>query len=451
MELSQALRLDIHNPPTSVAFVGAGGKSTIMFQCARSMAGPVLVTATTHLSLDQLRLADQHFFVHEGLFDQLESSFPSGITLITGGVTQDGLRTQGLRDNQLGQLHKLADRLRVPLMVEADGSRRRPLKSPADHEPCIPEFADLVVVVAGLLGLGKPLTPEWVHRPERFSSISGIQIGEIITPLALTRVLVSTEGSLKNIPPQARKIVLLNQADTTRLKASAASLKMDLLQFYDALIISSFKMQNLGENRKLFVDAVYERIASVILAAGESTRFGKPKQLLNWHGKPLIWHVAHKAIKAGLHPVVAVTGAEYEPILKVLDDLPVEVIHNPNFRDGQGLSVSLGTQVVSSRCSGILFLLADQPQIPVTLIRALIEAHSKSLNLIIGPMIDGQRGNPVLFDRATFEDLAALSGKVGGRKLFSKYPVDWIPWFSDTALLDVDTPENYHLLLEMDL
>jgi CTP:molybdopterin cytidylyltransferase MocA len=64
-------------------------------------------------------------------------------------------------------------------------------------------------------------------------------------------------------------------------------------------------------------------------------------------------------------------------------------------------------------------------------------------------MIDGQRANPVLFDQVTFKDLSALSGEVGGRKLFSKYGVEWIPWYEHAALLDVDTPEDYTRLQEL--
>ena len=96
-------------------------------------------------------------------------------------------------------------------------------------------------------------------------------------------------------------------------------------------------------------------------------------------------------------------------------------------------------------------MLADQPQIPVLLIRALMDAHTRSLNPITGPMIDGQRANPVLFDRVTFDDLVALSGEMGGRSIFSKYAVDWIPWHDPSPLFDVDTIEDYGVLLEKDL
>jgi molybdenum cofactor cytidylyltransferase len=64
--------------------------------------------------------------------------------------------------------------------------------------------------------------------------------------------------------------------------------------------------------------------------------------------------------------------------------------------------------------------------------------------------VDGQRANPTLFDRRTFPGLMALQGDVGGRALFSKYTITWVPWHDPSLLLDVDTPEDYQKLLDMD-
>ncbi len=443
MELTRALRLDQAAGPARVAFVGAGGKTTAIFQAARQMAGPVLVTATTHLAADQIGLADQHFFVEDAVIKNLERGLLRGIILLTGPLDRGSKRTLGVPADQLAGIHALAESQQIPLLIEADGSRQLPLKAPADHEPPIPDFVDLVVVVAGLRGLGKPLAPAWVHRPQIFSELSSLQLGETITPAALAQVMTHPIGGLKNIPPGIRRAALLNQADTPELQAQAASMQSDLIPIFDAVVISAF-------NPPSTVHAVHEAVAAVILAAGESRRFGSPKQLLNWHGKPLIWHVARKALQAGLHPVIIVCGAEIDEIRRAVADLPVELIHNPNWAQGQGTSVKLGTEVARSQCGAILFLLADQPEISVPLIRSLINTHAQSLYPVTGPLVDGQRANPVLFDRLTFADLTALSGESGGRQLFSKFPVDWIPWHDALPLLDVDTPEDYARLLELE-
>jgi molybdenum cofactor cytidylyltransferase len=348
-------------------------------------------------------------------------------------------------------IYSSADAHQIPLLIEADGARRLPLKAPDDHEPSIPGFVDCVVVVAGFSGLGKPLTPEWVHRPKIFSALSGLQPGEIVTPEALVQVITHADGGLKNIPPQACRIALLNQADTPELQAQAAALKSGLLTSFDAVVVSSLAPRASLSHLQSQIFAVCEPIAAVILAAGQARRFGSPKQLLDWHGKPLLWHVAQKALQVGLNPVVVVCGREMAAIQNALAGLPVKILHNPDWQQGQGTSVRAGAEAVRSRSGGILFLLADQPQIPVPLIRSLLEAHSRSLPPIIGPLIDGQRANPVLFDRVTFDDLRSLTGEIGGRKLFGKYPVHWIPWHDPVALLDVDTPEDYERLQGMDL
>jgi molybdenum cofactor cytidylyltransferase len=443
MELIHALRLDPVMDPVQVAFVGAGGKTTAIFQCAQELTGPVLVTATTHLSVNQLDLGDQHYFVSESLLDQLADHIPPGSTLLTGPLTSDSARTQGVSGKFLGRIHSLSKNLRIPLLIEADGSRQLPLKAPANHEPPIPKFVDLVVVVAGLSGLGKPLTSEWVHRPEMFAHISGLQIGERITTSALARVLTHPKGGKKNIPTKARRVLLLNQADEASLQGQADSLKASLLSSFEAVLVGSLAPKSPINSPLNRIQVVHQRIAAVILAAGESRRFGSPKQLLEWQGKPFIWHVAHKALQGGLDPVVVVCGQEIDAIQGALGDLPVKLVYNVNWQQGQGTSVKVGLAEVSSLCGGVLFLLADQPHVPVGLIRSLIETHAQTLNAIIGPAVDGRRGNPVLFDRVTFEDLAVLSDEVGGRALFSQYQVNWIPWPDPAILMDVDTPEDY--------
>jgi CTP:molybdopterin cytidylyltransferase MocA len=77
----------------------------------------------------------------------------------------------------------------------------------------------------------------------------------------------------------------------------------------------------------------------------------------------------------------------------------------------------------------------------------MIERHVESLAAIIAPLVSGQRGNPVLFDRVTFGDFQSLQGDAGGRQLFSRYQVSWLEWHDEKVLLDIDTDEDYHRLL----
>jgi len=445
MRLSQAIRLS--NSPC-LALVGAGGKTTALFQLARELPPPVIVTATTHLHVDQIKLADSHWNGGKpedlaGLEENL-----GGVMLVTGPI--DGDRTTGLNDNLLSWLREACASQNLPLLIEADGSRQRPLKAPADPEPAIPEFIETVVVVAGLTGLGKPLTEEFVHRPEIFARLSGLKMRETITLKALSRVLVHPAGGLKNIPLQALRIALLNQADTPELQAQGKTLAEKLLPAYHSVIIASLKQSQ--------IHAVYEPVAGIILAGGGSSRFGQPKPLLDWHGKPFVRAVAETALAAGLSPVVVVTGANAEQVETAVNDLPVITVRNTGWQNGQSTSIKTGLQALSPPplreapprergASAAIFLLADQPQITPTVIRALSEEHARTLAPIVAPLVDGQRANPVLFDRVTFPDLMALSGDGGGRAIFSKVPVNYLTWHDKSLLSDVDTLEEYRKLV----
>ena len=470
MNLAQALRL---SDAPCLAFVGAGGKTSALFQLARELTPPVIVTATTHLHVDQVKLADAHWMGETCAdFAGLEENL-RGVMLVTGPL--DGDRTTGLNESLLSWLRAVCNSKNLPLLIEADGSRQKPLKAPAEHEPVIPNFVETVVVVAGMSGLGKPLTDEFVHRQEIFSRLSGLALGEMVTPEALLRVLTHPSGGLKNIPPGARHVALLNQADTPELQAQAKLLAEQLLHAYHAVIIASLHPpsaishkpsatrhppsatrhpQPATRNPQSAIHAVHEPVAGIILAAGEARRFGQPKQLLDYRGQPFVHAVAQTALKAGLAPVIVVTGANAEPVEAALKDLPVQIIRNVDWQSGQSSSIRAGLIALTPAPSPIkgeevgaaIFLLADQPQVTPSVLRALVERHSLDLSPIVAPQVQGQRANPVLFDRLTFPDLLALSRDVGGRAIFSKHPLAYLPWLDALLLLDVDTPDDYQKL-----
>ncbi len=448
----------------NIAFVGAGGKTTALFQLARELPPPVVVTATTHLHVGQIKLADSHCFGEklEDLSD-LEDNL-RGVMLVTGPV--DGDRTKGLDKHLMCRLRAVCNDHALPLLIESDGSRQHPLKAPAEHEPPIPEFVETVVVMAGLSGLGKPLTENYVHRIGRYrhliqlpsERVDGASSGEeIITPEMVVKVLTHPDGGLKNIPTKARRVALLNQADTPELQSVGGKMTRDLLVAFDAVLVGSLKHSNIQ---------TFEHAAGIILAAGESKRFGQPKQLLDWHGKPFVRQVAEMALAAGLSPVVIVTGANAEAVETAVRDLPVTVARNADWQSGQSSSIQTGLRLLtlpppslrdtSPKSFGFgggpegvgaaIFLLADQPQVTPTVLRALVERHSLDLSPIVAPLVAGQRANPVLFDRITFQELMTLTGDVGGRAIFSNYSPTYLPWHDESLLVDIDTPEDLNRL-----
>jgi molybdenum cofactor cytidylyltransferase len=453
MNLVQAIRLTGNE---AVALVGSGGKTTALFQLARQLKPPVIVSTTTHLGIQQARFADLHFIVRtvDDLND-LENSISSDVILVTGDPTQES-RLAGLPADLMKKLFSITKEKNIPLLIEADGSRQKPLKAPSNHEPVVPDFVSIVVLFAGLSGLGKPLTAEWVHRPESFEHISGLRLGETITSEALARVLVSPVGGLKGIPENCRRIIILNQADSIEVQAQAQKMSSNLLDYYAAVCVASLEPSNdqrtsgrADENLNPTIFAVHEHVAGIVLAGGGSTRFGKPKQILTWRGKTFIQQVVSTALVAGLSPLILVTGANHDQIIKLVGEEVKQVIHNPEWESGQSTSVRAGLSALDPNVGGAVFLLADQPQIPATLIRALVDLHASTLAPIVAPMVNDQRANPVLFDRATFPDFVDLRGDQGGRALFARNPVLWLEWLDESILLDVDSPEDYQRLLSL--
>jgi len=432
MQLHHALRLHVAHPiGQSIAFVGAGGKTTAIFQLARELGTKAIVTATSHLGVWQISLADRHVVVES---PQDIGEIEAGITLVTGGV--EGERTQPVDPDVLNNLREKAKRDGIPLLIEADGARQKPLKAPAAHEPPIPDFVETVIVMAGLGGVGKPIS-ETVFREEEFKRISE-SASQRVTAEMVVKALTHPEGGLKNIPQGARRVALLNQAETPEMQSIGGKMARELLGQFDSVLVGSLQQNNFQ---------TFERAAGIILAAGASKRFGTPKQLLNWKGKPFVRQAAETALGAGLQPVVIVTGADAEKVENALAGLDVTIVRNENWQSGQASSIVAGVKSLPRNTGASFFLLADQPQIGSDVIQALKEVHAQSLPPILAPLVlEERRANPVLFDRVTFSDLLALTGDVGGRAIFGKHKVEYLPWHDDALLLDVDTPEDYERL-----
>ena len=445
MNLSKALRLP-RNP--LVALVGAGGKTTALFKLARELQ-PSLVTTTTHLGAWQVDSRNAHIIWKSGSpRPDIESFTDTGITLVTGEKEDE--RYRGLNTEQLEKLRGLAGYHALPLLIEADGSRQRSLKAPGEHEPAIPEFVNTVIVVAGLRGLGRPLTEAHVHRPEIFARFAGIKINEPVTIEALGKVLTHPAGGLKNIPAGARHAALLNEADNAELQSEGQKLANSILPSYDAVIISALDRGQADGPTIEPILAVYERNAGILLAAGGSTRFGQPKQLLDFHGKPFVRVIAETALAAGLEPVEVVTGVYSQEVEAAIRDLPVKTVHNPEWQAGQSSSIQAGISALPVRVGAAVFLLADQPQVTASVLRALVERHARDLPAVLAPHILDRRANPVLFDQTTFADLLKLQGDQGGRAIFSKFSPTYLEWADEHLLLDVDTPDDYRRLLKME-
>jgi len=193
-----------------------------------------------------------------------------------------------------------------------------------------------------------------------------------------------------------------------------------------------------------------KQIAAVILAAGASTRFGQPKQLFDWNGKPLLTHVADVALVARFAPVIVVLGCQAEAVRAALGRCarPVQAVVNWRWRAGMSTSVQVGLAALPPETQAAVFLQCDQPLVTPDLLRALVARFEETNAPIVHPTHAGQRGTPVLFARRLFPELAAVTGDEGGRSLITRYTKDvaTIEVADPDALADVDTPAGYERL-----
>lgn len=180
------------------------------------------------------------------------------------------------------------------------------------------------------------------------------------------------------------------------------------------------------------------RPAGILLAAGASERMERPKQLLRWHGRPLICQTIQNGLEAGLEPLCVITGANKAIVEDAIKHFPVQIVYNPDWELGQSASMKAGLRALPAECDSVVFLLVDQPQVSPMLIRQLIELRIETHAPIIAPMVGGQRANPVLFGQETFQALMTVTGDQGGRAIFSQYQVEWLPWVDSRLLMDVD-------------
>ncbi len=187
-----------------------------------------------------------------------------------------------------------------------------------------------------------------------------------------------------------------------------------------------------------------KKVAAIILAAGGSSRLGRPKQLLDWFGKPFVKQLVDLAHQMKLNPVVVVTGSSYESIEKAVEEENIIIARNKDWQKGQGSSMQVGCNALQSQqTDAFIIFLCDQPQISQELIeKMLLEAQREDID-IVATSVNGKICPPTLFKMKCIDGIMTLQGDQGGRALFNQYNTQEIEWHDDRLLQDTDTEEDY--------
>lgn len=186
-------------------------------------------------------------------------------------------------------------------------------------------------------------------------------------------------------------------------------------------------------------------VSGVILAAGASSRLGRPKQLLRLDGEPVIHVVARNALASKLAEVILVTGGAADEVEAAVADLPVGIVRNADYQLGQSTSLIAGLRAVASSSAGALFLLGDQPEVDSGVIDELVDRFVDRRAGIVQPVYGDTPSNPVLFARPLFHELLALAGDEGARGVLVKHraEIERVTVSQDEPPGDLDTEEDY--------
>ncbi len=187
-------------------------------------------------------------------------------------------------------------------------------------------------------------------------------------------------------------------------------------------------------------------VFAAVLAAGESRRFGRSKQLEDFEGEPLVHRAAGLAREVCGDRSVLVAGHESAAVIEAAGDAPRYLVVNDRYADGLGGSIALVAKTVSHVADAVLLLFADQPLITAHHLQQLIDTWSGADDEIVATAFAGTTGPPVLFPRGAFEALGELSGDKGAKIVLEDptFKLQTVP-FEDAAI-DIDTPADMEIL-----
>jgi len=190
-------------------------------------------------------------------------------------------------------------------------------------------------------------------------------------------------------------------------------------------------------------------VAAVVLAAGGSTRFGKPKQLALFQGETFIRRIVRAAIESDCAPVVVVTGEDSAQITSELTQFTVTIAMNPDWQSGLGSSIGVGIRHAMNLApdlDAVVLLTCDQPFVNAAVLTQVIQLRLTSGKPIVASVYAETLGIPALFDRSCFPDLLRLKGDSGAKGIILARPQDVASFDFPAGEIDIDTAADYEKL-----
>jgi probable selenium-dependent hydroxylase accessory protein YqeC len=211
-----------------ISLVGAGGKTTAMFalaQALKSLHKRVLVTTTTNIFYPEKDECDV-VIVNEAPDASMFHGVSGGTITALGGTVVNERKLAGVAKGFIEKLHQGG--LFDYILVECDGSKRKPIKAAAPYEPIVPANTTRTIGAIGLDAVGQPIDEDHVHRAEIFCTVVGRRLGGLLDTQAVVELIVSPQGLFKGVPETSPRSVLLNKADTSEQRDCAAAITAGL-------------------------------------------------------------------------------------------------------------------------------------------------------------------------------------------------------------------------------
>lgn len=426
-----------------VSFSGGGGKTSALVRLGyelREMGWRVLATTTTRIARKELDLfphaAKWQWNLLQGTRELEPLLDDYGLVFVYQEIR--GEKVSGI---PIERVSRLVDEMNADvLLVEADGSRRLPLKAPRTHEPVWPTDTTVAVPVAGLDALGQPFDSNVVYNPDPIIERYGFPEGDPIQPAWVAQIVRDETLGLKDVPANARIVPLLNKIDRPGLSLSRAR-KIAQMILKEPRVHSVVLGSMLNEQNP--VAEVQRRIGAIVLAGGLSARMGSSKMLLPWGDRTVIEAVVQKLVPFHLADVVVVTGYKAGEISAQLKRYPIRTVFNSMYSKGEMLSsLRVGLRALDDNISAALVVMGDQPQISVRIVHRVLTTAAQGPESIVAPYYMGRRGHPILIPQRYWKALLRLRHGAP-RDVINQHPIMAVNVDTDSILRDIDTPEQY--------
>lgn len=181
---------------------------------------------------------------------------------------------------------------------------------------------------------------------------------------------------------------------------------------------------------------------AIVLAAGGSSRFGSPKQLVRVDGRPLLHAAVSRAVEVAGHAVSVVLGAHAADLAPLLRHSAASIVINRDWTEGMASSIRAGVSRLPGSCSGVMLVLADQAAVTAEDLRRLAASWRRQPDYIVAAQYGATLGAPAIFPASCFRDLTDLRGDRGAQVLFKRNPDRVVRVPMDSASVDIDTPED---------